>query len=88
LSNECSQSFEAIKQAFTTTPVLWHFDNNCEIIVETDTSDDVSTGVLSQYHEDGIHYPVAIFSKKHTPVEYNYEIYDKEVMAIITAFEE
>jgi hypothetical protein len=31
---------------------------------------------------------VAFFSKKHSPVECNYEIYDKELMAIVRAFEE
>jgi hypothetical protein len=53
-----------------------------------DTSDYVSAGVLSQYDDDGILYPVAYFSKKHSLAECNYEIYDKELMVIICAFEE
>jgi hypothetical protein len=56
--------------------------------VETDASDYVSTGVLSQYNDEGILHPVAFFSKKHSPVECNYEIYDKELMAIVRTFEE
>jgi transposase InsO family protein len=56
--------------------------------VETDASDYVSAGVLSQYDDDGILHPVAFFSKKHSPAECNYEIYDKELMAIVRAFEE
>jgi hypothetical protein len=44
--------------------------------------------MLSQYDDDGILYPVAFFSKKHSPAKYNYESYDKELMAIIWAFEE
>jgi hypothetical protein len=44
--------------------------------------------VLSQYDDDGILHPIAFFSKKHSPAEYNYEIYDKELIAIIQAFEE
>jgi hypothetical protein len=87
-SEEYSQSFESLKQAFTTAPVLRHFDYDCEIIVETDTSDYVSAGMLSQYDDDGILHPVAFFSKKHSPAECNYEIYDKELMAIVRAFEE
>jgi hypothetical protein len=39
-------------------------------------------------HDEGTIHPVAFFSKKYTPVECNYEIYDKELMAIIRAFEE
>jgi hypothetical protein len=56
--------------------------------VETDASDYMSAGMLSQYNDDGILHPVAFFSKKHSPAECNYEIYDKELMAIIRAFKE
>jgi hypothetical protein len=56
--------------------------------METDASGYVSAGVLSQYNDDRILYPVTFFSKKHSPVECNYEIYDKELMAIVHAFEE
>jgi hypothetical protein len=31
---------------------------------------------------------VAFFSKKHTPAEYNYELYDQVLMAIVRAFKE
>ena len=43
--------------------------------------------MLSQYGKDGILHPVAFFSTKHSPAEWNYEIYDKELMAIVRAFE-
>ena len=56
--------------------------------METDASDYVSAGILSQYGIDGILHPVAYFSKKHLPAECNYEIHDKELMAIVRAFEE
>ena len=65
-----------------------HFDLDREIIVETDASDYVSVGVMSQYDAHGTLHPVAFFSKKHSPAECNYEIYDKELMAIIRCFEE
>jgi hypothetical protein len=51
--------------------------------METDTSDYLSTGVLSQYDNDRILYPIAFFSKKYSPAEYKYEIYDKELIAIV-----
>jgi hypothetical protein len=56
--------------------------------VETDTSDYVSAGVLSQYDDEGILHPVTFFSEKYSPAECNYEIYDKELMAIVCTFEE
>jgi hypothetical protein len=73
---------------FTSAPILAHFNPDCNVIVETDASNYVSAGVLSQYNNDGILHPVTYFSRKHCPAECNYEIYDKELMAIVYAFEE
>ena len=84
----CELSFNTLKKAFTTAPVLRPFDWNKEVILETDASDYVSAGVLSQYDDDGVLHPVAFFSKKHSATECNYEIYDKELLAIIRCFEE
>src|SRR5712675_2163717 len=82
------EAFNMLKHAFTTAPVLRRFDHDRDIVVETDASDFVSAAVLSQYDDGGILHPVAYFSKKHSPAECNYEIYDKELMAIVRAFEE
>jgi len=81
-------AFERLKEAFCSAPILAHFDPDRECIVETDASDYVSAGILSQYDDSEVLHPVAYFSKKHSPAECNYEIYDKELMAIIRAFEE
>ena len=72
-----------MKTTFTTALVLAHFDPDREILVETDASDYVSAEVMSQHDDNGILHPVAFFSKKHTPAECNYEIYNKKLMAII-----
>jgi hypothetical protein len=53
-----------------------------------DTSDYLSTSILSQYDDDNILQPMAYFAKRYSPMEYTYKIYDKELMAIIRAFEE
>jgi len=42
--------------------------------------------ILFQYDENKIFYSITYFSKKHNSVEYNYEIYDKELMIIVCAF--
>ena len=84
----CEDAFQLLKIRFTSAPILRHFDPDLEIVVETDASDYVSAGVLSQYDKDGVLHPVAFFSKKHLPAECNYEIYDKELMAIVRSFEE
>jgi hypothetical protein len=87
-SMEQQTAFDTLKATFTSAPVLAHFDPDRDVIVEMDASDYVSASVLSQYNDDNVLYPVAYFSKKHSPAECNYEIYDKELMAIIRAFEE
>ena len=80
--------FEMMATAFTTAPALRHFDHEREVIIETDASEYVSTGVLSQHDDEGVLHPVAYYSKKHSPAECNYDIYDNELMAIIKALEE
>ena len=82
------ESFNGLKTSFSTAPILRRFDHDHDIVVETDASDFVSTAVLSQYDDEGTLHPVAFFSKKHSPAECNYEIYDQELMAIVRAFEE
>ena len=79
----CQSSFEALKKAFTSDTVLIHYHPDRKLVVETDASDYVSEGILSQYNDNDVLRPVAYFSKKHNPAEYNYEIYDKELMAIV-----
>jgi len=48
----------------------------------------VSAGVLSQRDHEGVLHLMAYCSKKHSPAECNYDIYNKELMAIIKALEE
>ena len=77
------KAFQRLKDVFTSAPILRHFDPEKEYVVETDASDYVSAGILSQIADDGLLHPVEFFSKKHSPAECNYKIYDKELMAII-----
>src|SRR5690606_37452107 len=72
--DECEAAFQKLKNAFTSAPILKHFDPKRQCIVETDASDYVSAGILSQYDDDSTLHPVAFFSKKHSPAEGNYEI--------------
>lgn len=83
---ECQKAFEDLKMAFKSAPILAHFDPDKETWVETDASDFVVAGIISQMHE-GILRPVAFFSKKMNPAECNYMIYDKELLAIVRSFE-
>jgi uncharacterized protein (DUF849 family) len=81
-------AFNTLKNTFRSVPVLALIDPNRDITVEIDASDHVSTGVLSQYNDNNILHPVAYFSKNHSPAKCNDKIYEKELMAIVRAFEE
>ena len=57
--------------------------------IEADSSDFATGGVLSQLsQDDGKWHPVAFLLKSLGAVEQNYEIHDKEMLAIIRALEE
>ena len=86
-SPACQTAFEGLKHAFTTAPVLIHFDPKLPIVVETDGSDYAIAAILSQVTvEDGDLHPVAFHSRTMQPAELNYEIYNKELLAIYDAF--
>jgi hypothetical protein len=84
----CQKAFDDLKRAFTTAPILQHFDPDLPIVVEADASDYVTAGILSQRDTEGTLRPVAYFSKRMNPAENNYEIYDKELLAIVRCFEQ
>lgn len=86
--DKCEESFQQLKRMFTTAPILTQFDPDRETVVETDSSGWATGGVLSQYDDDGVLRPCAYFSKKNTPAECNYQIHDKELLAIINALKE
>ena len=86
-SEACQLAFESLKQHVISAPVLRHFHPDKQAILETDASDWVTGGVLSQYDDEGVLHPVAFYSKNMIPAECNYNIYDKELLAIIRCFE-
>ena len=87
LTPKAIKAFDKLKIAVTTAPVLAHFNPNKKSYVEVDSSDTVQGGCLSQYGLDKLLHPIAFFSRKLVSAECNYEIYDKELLAIVRAFE-
>jgi len=55
------------------------------VIIETDTSDYAIGAICSQPDEKGVLHPVAYYSRKLKDPERNYDIHDKELLAIIDA---
>jgi hypothetical protein len=85
---EADESFQRLKELFTSAPVLRTFDPDRTTIVETDSSGWCVGGTLLQEDDEGILRPCAYFSKKNSPAECNYEIYDKEMLAVVRCLEE
>jgi len=83
------EAFECLKMAMTTAPVLVSPQDLEPFCIEADSSDFASRAVLSQQlPREEKWYLMAFYSKSLSPVEWNYEIHDKEMLAIIHALEE
>jgi hypothetical protein len=80
------KSFEDLKNRFTTAPILSHFDPMKTCIVETDASDFALGAILSQKDHKGRPHPIAFHSRKFQPTEINYEVHDKDLLAIVDSF--
>ena len=82
-----SSSVTALKKAFTTAPVLRIPNDEDLFKLSTDASDFATGAVLSQKDmQTNLWHPVAFFSKSLDVHERNYEIYDKELLAVIQCY--
>ena len=81
------KAFTELKERFTREPVLAAPDIDKKIRMEVDASDYAMGGVLSMECEDGLWRPVPFLSKSLNKTERNYEIHDKEILAIIRGLE-
>ena len=66
--------------------MLQNFNLKKPITFKTDVSDYMITDVLSQSNEKKNLYSVIFFSSKMFSEEYNYKIYNKELLIIVKAF--
>jgi hypothetical protein len=67
---------------------LAHFDADRPTRVETDASDFALGAILSQLCDEGKWHPVAFHRWKFQPAEINYNVHNKQMMAIMAAFNE
>ncbi|KAL0154021.1 hypothetical protein M9458_050680 [Cirrhinus mrigala] len=83
------QAFEELRRRFTTAPILHHPDPNRPFLVEVDASSTGVGAVLSQ--RQGLPpktVPCAFYSHKLSPAERNYDVGNRELLAIKLALEE
>ena len=81
------KAFRELKKRFTKELVLAALDIDKKMRMEVDASDYATGGVLSMECEDGLWRPVAFLSKLLNEIERNYEIHNKEMLAIIRGLE-
>jgi hypothetical protein len=85
----CQEAFDRLKRAMLEAPILRYYDFELPTRVETDASNGVVARVLSQQDSRSqFWHLVAYFSKTMQPAEMNYDIHDKEMLAIILSLEE
>jgi len=85
--SEQEEAFRKLKEIFTMEPMLATLDLDKEMRVEVDVSDYATGGVLSMKYKDEKWRPVAYVSKSLNNTEKNYEIHDKEMLAVIRCLE-
>ena len=82
-TDDAQQSFNELKQQLTSAPVLMMPDQTKPFQIESDASKYASGAVLTQFDSNGDRHLVAFLSKTFNETEWNYEIYDRELLAII-----
>ena len=80
--------FNTLKKAFISDVIFHHYNSDYKIVIETNVSDYVSEGILSQYNKDEVLHSITYFLKKHNLAECNYKIYNKKLIIIVCVFEE
>ena len=86
LTEAAKQAFYRLKLAFTTAPILQHFDPLIPSTLVTNASDYAFASILLQPDSEHLLHPVLYYSRKFTPAEINYKIHDKELLAIVDSF--
>ena len=77
--------FEILKKKFSEEPVLIMPDQTKPFQIKTDASKYASGAVLTQTDMNSEQHPIAFLSKNFTEMERNYDVYDRELLAIIRA---
>src|SRR5258705_9145792 len=82
------EAFDALKKAVTSAPVLTFPSQSGHFHLECDASNFATGAVLSQVQADGMHQPIAFMSKGFSDAERNYQIHNKEMLAIMHTLDE
>uniref|UniRef100_A0A0W0FDK0 RNA-directed DNA polymerase n=1 Tax=Moniliophthora roreri TaxID=221103 RepID=A0A0W0FDK0_MONRR len=87
-TKECQVAFDLLKAKFLSEPILVMPDVDKLFIIKANASKWATGAVLRQKGTDGEWHPCGYLSKSLSPTEWNYEIYDHELLAIYWALME
>ena len=88
-TSEAAAALEVLKRRFVSAPVLTQPDGKLQFVVEVDASDTGVGAVLSQRSaSDGKLHPCAFLSRGLSPPERNYDVGNRELLAVKLALEE
>uniref|UniRef100_A0A8C9ZTG8 Gypsy retrotransposon integrase-like protein 1 n=1 Tax=Sander lucioperca TaxID=283035 RepID=A0A8C9ZTG8_SANLU len=88
-SPQTDSAFQVLKERFVTAPVLTMSDPCRQFVVEVDASNVGLGAILSQrLSTDGKLHPCAFLSRKLSPAERNYDVGNRELLAVKVALEE
>ena len=76
-------SFQLLKVAVVTAPVVGQYDPTKPIEFHTDASDKAIAGIAEQRDSEGKLRPLGYHSKKLNAAEQNYPTHDKELLAVV-----
>ena len=82
-SPSCQSSFNFLKCLFLSKPVLHLPDLSAPFAIATDASKYASGAILLQTDSNGDWHPCSYLSQSFSPAERNYDIYDRELLAVI-----
>ena len=82
------KAFEKLKKKFILAPILGPFNPERKIILKINASDQALGSCLIQPDAERRLHPVAYCSRKFSGPELNYDVHNKELLAIVDAFEE
>jgi len=78
-------AFDSLKKAFTTVPILGYWDPKAPMILETNASNCELVAILSTQSDSEI-CQIAFHSRAFSIAEINYDIHNKELLAIVELF--
>ena len=82
------QAFNKLKKRLVLAFLLAHFNPEQPLILETNALDGAIAGIFSQKQLNREQHPIAYYLKTIIDIKLNYHIHNKEMLAIVSSFQQ